>query len=155
MREGGRKGWMEGGMKGWMDGWMDGWREGGREGGREREREQRGCCLSESRSRGLANVNLRMECRLQKISHVQKKGGDDFDGTHNGQIVSDAVYFNRRIRMSMERFICKSMKSCDGKGSTLRAVLRNPVINSNEFACPSVTIMFNLNWPGLKQQGQR
>ena len=47
------------------------------------------------------------------------------------------------IRMIYESFIDKFMYSCDSKGSTLRAALRNPVINSDKFACPSCIIMLH------------
>ena len=59
--------------------------------------------------------------------------------------------------MSNESFTDKDMNSCDSKGSTLRAALRNPVINSNnlKFSCPSGIIILHLNWLGIKQQGQR
>ena len=50
----------------------------------------------------------------------------------------------RSVRMSMKSFIYKSMNSCDNKGSTLRAALRNPVINGNKFACPSGNVPFKL-----------
>ena len=57
--------------------------------------------------------------------------------------------------MIYESFIDKFMYSCDSKGSTLRAALRNPVINSDKFACPSCIIMLHLNGLGIEQQGQR
>ena len=96
-----------------------------------------------------------MQSRLQNNSHVQKKGGDYFDGTHDCQIISNSLYYKCRIRMINESFINKSMNSCDSKGSTLRAALRNPVINIDKFACPSCIIMLHLNGLGIKQQGQR
>ena len=40
-------------------------------------------------------------------------------------------------------------------GSSGPDSLRNPVINSNKFACLSCIIMFHLNWLGIKQLGQR
>ena len=37
------------------------------------------------------NVNFSMQSRLQYISHVQKKGGNYFDATHNGLIISNPI----------------------------------------------------------------
>ena len=74
----------------------------------------------------VTNINLRMQSRLQNISHVQKKGDDYFDRSHDCQIISNSQDFKCRIRMSYESFIDKFMDSCDSKGSTLRAALRNP-----------------------------
>ena len=100
-------------------------------------------------------INLRMQSRLQNISHVQKKGDDYFDRSHDCQIISNSQDFKCRIRMSYESFIDKCMDSCDSKGSTIRAALRNPVINSDKFDCPSCKIMLHLNGLGIEQQGQR
>ena len=88
---------------------------------------------------------LTSACRPDfKISLMsKKKGGDDFDGAHNGQIFRNPIYCNCRIRMSIESLIYKSMNSCDSKGSTLRAALQNPVINSNKFSCLSCILVHN------------
>ena len=51
--------------------------------------------------------SLREYVKISLMSRKKKKGGDDFDGTRNCQIISNPIYFNCRIRMSMDSVIYK------------------------------------------------